>query len=248
MNAPRPHVQRIRHTLKMRDLTVQHVQRLSPHMIRVTFTSDDLNDFVSLSPDDHIKLFFTDADGAPARRDYTPRRFDTAARTLVIDFVDHPGGPATAWAQSAAVGQTLQIGGPRGSMVTHNPAQRWLLIGDEAALPAIGRRIEEASPEAQITAIVSVPGPEDEQTLRTRATLDCRWIHRPLSKAHEADAVIAALGEVDISADTFVWIAGETHMVRAVRAHLLTARGIDKDWVKAAGYWKQGDADTKETL
>ncbi len=37
---------------------------------------------------------------------------------------------------------------------------RWLLIGDETALPAIGRRIETAQPGAHVTAVVAITGPE----------------------------------------------------------------------------------------
>jgi len=90
---------RVRHNLKFRMLQVLRVQTLTPHLIRVTFTGDDLDDFESASFDDHIKVFFpapgTDQlslptsgpDGLifpggerPVMRDFTPRRFDRAAR------------------------------------------------------------------------------------------------------------------------------------------------------------------------
>jgi NADPH-dependent ferric siderophore reductase len=37
------------------------------------------------------------------------------------------------------VGDAIRIGGPRGSQVIEGPIAHWLLVGDETALPAIGR-------------------------------------------------------------------------------------------------------------
>ena len=102
MHAPDLTVQRIRHPLKMRLLQVRRTRLVAPHLLSITFTGDDLNDFVSASFDDHVKLFFpqpgasepvlpiigpegvrmTDSGPRPIARDYTPRRYDAAAQEL----------------------------------------------------------------------------------------------------------------------------------------------------------------------
>lgn len=51
---------------------------------------------------------------------------------------------------------------------------------------------------------------------------------------------------MEIPSGTFVWIAAEALVVRAVREYLIEERGVPKVWMKAAGYWKQGEADTVE--
>ena len=79
-----PIVERVRHELKRRTLTIARTERLSPAMLRLHLTGEDLADFSSLAPDDHIKIFIPNPDGDPFMRDYTPRRFDTAARSLII--------------------------------------------------------------------------------------------------------------------------------------------------------------------
>ncbi len=107
-------------------------------MIRITLTGD-LDGFTSLGFDDHVKLFFPDgtanADGTPNAlgRDFTPRRYDRAANTLEIDFAIHEAGPATRWARRRKPGQTLPLGGPRGSFVIPTSYDWHLLIGDETA-------------------------------------------------------------------------------------------------------------------
>ena len=133
---------RVRHQPRRRTLTITRAEMIAAHMVRVTLTGD-LEGFVSLGFDDHVKLFFADgtvdAAGAPntLSRDFTPRRHDAAANTLEIDFAVHDAGPATRWAAQAKPGDTLNLGGPRGSFIIPTDYDWHLLVGDETALPAI---------------------------------------------------------------------------------------------------------------
>ena len=61
----RPEIRRVRHELKRRRLTITRAEQLTPHMIRVHLTGDDMADFASASPDDHLKCFFPNGDGEP---------------------------------------------------------------------------------------------------------------------------------------------------------------------------------------
>jgi NADPH-dependent ferric siderophore reductase len=236
-----PTIERVRHELKRRTLTVTQIERLSPGMLRLHLTSDDLADFVSLAPDDHIKIFIANPDGDPFMRDYTPRRYDNAAKTLIIDFAVHEAGPATLWALSAKVGDTLNIGGPRGSAVVGGPIAHWLLIGDEAALPAIGRRIEEAPAGVSVTSVIAVETAADRQTFQSAASHEEVWVERPLSSADDAAPLIAALDKLTIAPSTFVWIAAEAKAAKAVRIYVTDKRAVQSGWFKASGYWQKGE-------
>lgn len=238
-----PVIQRVRHELKRRDLKVAAVERLTPHMIRVTLTGADLDGFVSASPDDHIKIFLPGLNGEVTRRDYTPRRYDPQAGTLVLDFVNHDGGPAAAWARAARVGDRLEIGGPRGSQVIAGPVDGWLLIGDETALPAIGRRVEELSAHDRVTTVVAVPGADDEQTFTTTARHDAHWVHRPMEESDQEQGILDVLARIEISPRMFVWVGAEARVAKFVRRYLLEERGLAPSWIKASGYWLKGTAD-----
>lgn len=240
-----PRIDRIRHELKRRILRVESFADVTPRMLRLTFSGEDLSDFVSLGFDDHVKILIPTAEGEPERRDYTPRRYDRQAGTLAIDFAVHEAGPATRWALAARPGDTLQIGGPRGSAVE---VRRWLLIGDETALPAIGRRIEEAEPGSHVTSIAAVTGPDERQGFKTQATLRTLWAHRPLSAADDPAALLTILKTVEIEPETFVWVAAEAAVARAIRHHLVAERGHPFGWIKAAGYWVMGQADAHEKI
>ncbi|NLS00561.1 siderophore-interacting protein [Rhizobium sp. P38BS-XIX] len=245
-NGSVPKIERVRHELKRRSLTVSKIEKITPAMLRIELAGEDLADFVSLAPDDHIKIFVAGSGDEMERRDYTPRRYDNDARTLVVDFAIHEAGPVTKWALDAQLGDTLEIGGPRGSAVVSADVKHWLLIGDETALPAIGRRIEEAGSDVHMTAIVAVASAAEQQEFQTKAELKTHWAHRPLSDATDPSALLAVLKTVDVAPGTFVWIAAEASVTRALRSHLVEERSYPLSWIKASGYWVKGKADTTE--
>ncbi|WP_210324055.1 siderophore-interacting protein [Agrobacterium sp. AGB01] len=241
-----PKIERIRHELKRRDLTVIAKDNVTPAMLRITLKGDDASDFVSLGADDHIKIFIPTLSGDTERRDYTPRRYDTSSRTVVIDFAIHEAGPATQWALNAKIGDVLSIGGPKGSAVVSPDIINWLLVGDETALPAIGRRIEEALPGQRISAVIAITGPDEKQDFTSKAKLDIHWVYRPLSDAAKAALLLQALEQVEIARQTFVWVAAEASVTRDVRRYLVEQRGHALTWTKASGYWVKGMADAHE--
>lgn len=240
---PAPVIESVRHPLRRRSLNVVAVERLTPHMTRITLGGPDLADFCSAAPDDHIKIFLPGPDGEQIRRDYTPRRFSPHTATLELDFADHPAGPAATWARTARIGDRLDIGGPKGSRVMTGPVRQWLLVGDESALPAIGRTVEELPAQATATTVVAVPGVADEQRFATAATHCAHWVHRPVEQADPAQALVAALEPIAIPAGTFVWVGAEAGVARAVRDYLRNVRGVPVQWIKASGYWVKGQAD-----
>lgn len=245
VSAPQPPViQIVRHELKRRHLTVQSHTYITPNMIRITLTGDDLADFTSLAPDDHVKLFIEGPEGS-VMRDYTPRSYWAESRELVLDFAVHDAGPATAWALGAKPGDTVDIGGPRGSRVIRGDIACWILIGDETALPAIARRLEEAAPGTRIHAIISVPTEADKQVIQSAGDTEMTWLVRAASPA-TTDILLDHVRAIDIPAHSFIWIAAEGGETRTLRAHFLEERGHPKQWMKASGYWVRGKADTTE--
>jgi NADPH-dependent ferric siderophore reductase len=250
MSAEIPHkIERLRQEPKRRLLTVQTRTRLTPSMLRLTFSSPDLADFSSPSPDDHIKLFLPDPEnpGRQVMRDYTPRAFDAAKKILTIDFALHDAGPATAWALGAKPGDALEIGGPRGSVAVADDFDFYLLIGDESALPAIGRRIEALRPGVAVASIVAVDGPEHVQDFATRADWTPVWVFREGEHACDATLLRRALAHWQApQGDGYVWIAGEARTARILRDVMIEDRGHPKAWVKASGYWVRGQPGAHE--
>ncbi len=242
-------IKRVRHDTRRRTLVVETVERLTPHMVRISFTCVDLDGFTSLSFDDHVKLLFpADDGGADPMRDYTPRRFDVAAGRLTIDFAVHDAGIATAWALAARPGDRLDTGGPRGSAIIPADFDWYWLVGDETALPAIGRWVEEAPARAIVTTIVLVEELADRQQFRSNAAWVGIW---PTRSGGSDDAALLrdAMADHDFPAgEGFIWIAAEAGVARALRGYVVDERGHPRERLKAGGYWVHGRADAHDKL
>ncbi|BCL74794.1 siderophore-interacting protein [Jeongeupia sp. HS-3] len=254
-------VTRVRHPLKMRLITVRKAERIAPHMLRVTFADESLCDFTSASHDDHVKLFFPTpgqvapvlptldesglvyADDAerPVTRDYTPRSFDPVAGELVIDFALHGDGPAASWAEQARPGQTLGTAGPKGSFVVPDDFDWYLLIGDETALPAIGRRLAELPVGAQAIVIVEVGGAGEEIVMPSEAQVSLSWLHRNGEAAGTPARLVDAVRALALpDGEGYVWAAAELSVIGAIRKVLVDEKGVDRKRIRAASYWKHG--------
>ncbi len=258
-------ITRERRDIRRRTLTVTAVEQVTPGMRRVHLTSPDLRDFISPSADDHMKLIFPAPAGAmpggampggeTVMRDYTPRRFDAAAGTLALDFALHGGGassasdigPATAWALRARPGDTLDVAGPRGSLLVPDDFDWVLLIGDETALPAIGRRVEALRPGVPVTTIVVVNGAAERQVFATAADWRPVWVEREGRAGDDAAPLLGALADhAPPAGEGYVWIAAEARVARALRAHVSAAWHHPEEWLRSSGYWVRGEPGAHE--
>jgi NADPH-dependent ferric siderophore reductase len=266
LDSAEPLVSRVRHSPRFRVLTVARVRDLAPRMRRITLTGEDLAGFVSAGFDDHVKLFFPrpgedeparpaiGADGKsvwdesrkPPARDFTPRRYDAAAGELDVDFALHESGPATDWAVDARPGLRLGVGGPRGSFVISTAFAWHLLIGDETAIPAIGRRLEELPAAAHALVVVEVANAGEQMSFASNATRDVQWVHRGGARPGSVDGLDRAARALRLPpGQGYAWVAAETAVAKHLRQTLIE-RGADKRWLRAAGYWKQGAEATHD--
>jgi NADPH-dependent ferric siderophore reductase len=239
--APASRVQRVRHEIRRRDVEVVRVVELSPHFRSVTFGGDALEGFLSASFDDHVKFVLPGAGGNPVMRDYTPRRFDAGKRELTIEFALHGDGPAANWAAQAVPGQHATIAGPRGSLIIPLDYEWHLFIGDETALPAIARRLEELPAGARAIVLAQVDEP-DRRVFATAANLSVQWMAQPSQLIEAARSVELPAGE------GYAWCAGEAKAMAAVRRILVEDKGHDRQAIRAAAYWKQGVTAHHENL
>lgn len=235
-------VQRVRHELKRRDLVVTRVDDLTPHVRRITFGGDSLADFVSASFDDHVKFMLDTGDAEPVRRDYTPRSFDRERRELVIEFALHGDGPVAAWAAQAEAGQRAIVGGPRGSFVVPVDYDWHLLVGDETALPAIARRLEELPPTTRARVIAQTGDVADRRVFSSAAPFEITWVDTTEALV---DAVAA---ETLPTGPGYAWCAGEAAAMKRIRAILVDEKGHDRKAIRASAYWKAGASGHHEDL
>lgn len=250
-----PVIHRVSHEIKRRRLEVLRVVDITPRMRRITLGGEQLAGFVSLGSDDHIKLLFAQnaAEQAalesptfsvkgegpqPAMRDYTPRRIDLSRGELDIDFVLHGDGPASTWAEQAKPGQHLHIAGPRGSMIVPDIFDSYLLVGDETAIPAIARRLEELPAGRKALVVIEIADEHEKQTLDSAADVQVTWVVRG------QDELLGTVRDLQVpEGSLYAWVATETKLSRQVRRVLLDEHKLNDEFVKAVGYWRAQGSD-----
>ncbi len=241
IDLPIGRVQRVRHEIKRRVLQVVRVESISPHFRSVTFAGESLGDFISASFDDHVKFIL--ADGAEeVRRDYTPRRHDAGAGELTLEFALHGDGPAADWAAQAVPGQQVIIAGPRGSFIIPLDYDWHLFAGDETAMPAIARRLEELPAGARAIVVLQVPDAADRRSFRCAAELNVQWADSETDLIDTVRALELPAGE------GYAWCAGEAGAMAALRRVLVEEKGHPRHAIRAAAYWKRGASAHHENL
>ena len=256
----------------LRELEVRRVTDVTPGMRRVTLTGAQLDAFTnadghvepafaSTGFDDDIRLLFaypgeTDpvlpviVDGSvtfaagrrPLARAYTVRRYDPRTRELDVDFVVHGGGVATTWARDASPGGRIHIAGPSVSQGLPHDYEHLLVVGDETALPAIARLLEEFPVDARGQVFVEIADSVHIQSVRELPGVSITWLPRPEAEPGITSLLLDAVRAAEWSdGRVFAWLAGEQATVRSLRRYLIRDRGIAKTDIDFTGYWKRGD-------
>ncbi|MFE1173871.1 siderophore-interacting protein [Streptomyces sp. NPDC058773] len=250
-------------------IQVTDVRRITPHMVRVTFAGDGLDDFPAW-PDQQLRLLFpragrreprlpdTPADDAmgwyqaylalpederPWMRSYTVRSHDPVRHRITVDFVLHgtaeTAGPATRWAASATVGDLLARYGPVAAYARPLPLDR----ADWLLLAG------------DATALPAIGSLVEALPAGARA-LACIEVPGPADEQRfttradltvrwvhadgRHDALPTAVRALTFPpGEVFAWLAGEAGAVRALRRHLAGERGVGKRQIDFSGYWRR---------
>lgn len=246
-----------------REMTVVRVADITPRMRRLTLSGHDLARFAEKGH--HVRLLLPPQPGVspvwptmaedgrqawpdgprPAARVYTIRRIDVAAGEVDIDFVLHEGGemPGARFALEAAPGSVVGMAGPGGAGL--RPAERYILLGDETALPAIGRMLEELPEGAGATVFAEIHDEAEIQELRDAAGIDIRWLPRDGRPAGSTSLFVDALRAADDAlwaGEPFIWAGCEHAAAQTIREELRQVRGIPKSRTLVAAYWRRGIA------
>ena len=191
----------------------------------------------------------------PIMRTYTVRAQRAELREVDVDVALHGGpaeGPASRWARTARPGDRIGIVGPAvpaaGGVEFRLPADadRGLLAGDEAALPAVAAILDSLPAGLPAQVFLRIADPDHRQRLTTAAAATVHWIRG------DHAALTAAVVDAELPADRlYAWIAGEAAQVRALRRHLVGERGLSCRAVTFMGYWRRGrteDDDEEERV
>lgn len=244
-----------------RRVTVRSMEWLTDHMVRVVLGGDELDGFAITAPASSVRLLlpppgtselvmvtwtgneFELPDGSrPPIRTFTPRHFDHIRNELTLDIVVHDHGVATDWAKSASIGDEAAISGPGRSNDLDPTHRSYLLVGDEAAIPAIAQLLEWIPHDCSIEAHIEIRSPDAQLALPPHPRVEVTW-HVAIADQSPGDELTRAVRKLDELPDA-VWVAGEAASVQRLRTFLFDERLRDRSSVTARGYWKLGRSPT----
>ena len=235
----------------IRKLRVINSQELGKSMRRITLQGEDLANFPENQESGYVKIRFPknlDHEPSNAKKDYdlrsyTIRSFNLEKRELVLDFLLHgDSGPASKWASSAQIGDSIEIAGP-GPAILAADADWYLFVGDMTALPAIAVNLEKLSSESKGIVLIEINSLEDKQELKKPEGVEVKWIINsdPLTGCED---LIKALSGVEIKGgNPYAWVAGEFELLRFARKLLKYDKAFPKDSLYLSCYWKIGADD-----
>lgn len=266
------------HSPTLREVEVVRTVDITPGMRRVTLSGEQLRAFTTAdglvrppfeSPgfDDDLGFYFpypgqrdpvlpvqgeakliVPKDPRPLSRAYTVRRWDPEAGELDVDFVKHGVGAGTTWAYRTQPGDRIHLSGPSTSKTFPTGADWLLVAGDDTALPAIGRLLDELPPAARAQVFIEIAEDAHRQELRELPGVEVTWLVRPGATAGTVSPLTETVrGAQWWSGQAFAWLAGEHTAVRDIRRHLVEDRGVPKEDIDFAGYWRRSEVVALET-
>lgn len=248
----------------LRVLTLADRERITPHCLRLRFKGEDLARFDDVGQlhgrlimhphggpdarwpmlDDEGLIVWPDAGHPFDTRLFTIRHVDPRAGILTIDAARHQGAgraPARNWLETAEPGATAAILGPAAHGLA--PARHYVLAGDETALPAIARMLENLPATARGAALIEIPDDDGIQPLDAPDGMSVRWLSR-----HGAPAGTTALLEDAVRGldwpqdleDTFFWCGCEFDAYLRIRRHLQETVRLPAARQVMFAFWRKG--------
>lgn len=235
-------------------------RRLTPHLVRVELGGEGLRDWDTTGvPDERLVLVlpppgsrtvaepvtmadgtqdYPDPDDQPPMRSYTVREWDPVAPRMSVEFVVHDGGIASAWAQSARLGDVIYVTEAMGWYRPPADATWQLLVADLAGLPALARAVEQLPAGTETYVLAEIPSSDDRLEVRSAADVTWTWLEGSGNDSGPSRLADAVSRFVAPEGPGYVWFAAEASASRAVRKHLRHERGMPAERCTLLGYWR----------
>lgn len=231
---------------------------LTPRMRRITLGGEGLAPLLEGTrlPADAIKLYLPvpgeagfmpefgvlPSDDNPfSIRAYTIRRFDPIELELDIDIVLHGDSPGSVWARNAKAGDQIGFVGPRHDFLAPDNTDWYLLAGDETALPAMSAIVESLPAHVRVFMFVEVTDESDVITVRSDADMKVTWLLRGSTHPAQSNLLEQVVRNFEWQESRgYIWVVGETSVVRGIRRYLRNECQIAKDQLHITGYWRSG--------
>lgn len=240
------------------------VRDLVPGLRRFVLGGAGLADFeTSGVGDEYLRIFLPDEPGGEPRmpfavgaggwdwpegvapsplRTYTVRAWDPDRHELTVDVVLHAGGLAAEWARTATVGAVVAVNSPAGMYDAPDGLQWQVLVTDLTGLPAATRLLQQTDPRVRSRLVVETPSAEQRFADEIPGAVDVQWVTGGNGVA--PSRIEQLVRGIERPAGVgYVWVVGESRVLRAVRRHLRHELGLPASSYKVVAYWTENAED-----
>lgn len=244
---------------EFRRATVTNAEQRSPRLIRVRLEGPELVGLDPPEPAASVRLllprgghgsvldlptwngneFLYDDGTRPPIRTLTPLHTDPGAGSLDLDVVLHGQGALSDWARARPVGDEVAISGPGRGSSPDPTAPRFVLVGDESAMPAIGQILEHLPASAEVDVVIEISHVDARVELPRQAGTTATWVELAPGEA-PGSAMISAFAAIELGDDVQIWASGEAAAMQQLRALVHNERGVSRKQTMIRGYWKHG--------
>ena len=223
-------------------LTVQSATQLSPELYEVTLHGETS---IGGVPGNDVMVLVHDAQGRATRRRYSVRHRDDDANTITLWIVTNHEGPGASWAMSCAVGDEVDIVGPRGK-ITLDPMADWhLFLGDTTGLASFYRMAEAIEVPGKAIFIVEVDTMDDARTALFDEGLGVTgiFVERQGREYHDPAGLLAGLSAFDFPEHVGqAYVFAEFSVVKTLTA-VLRDRGLTDEQIRTKSFYRTGRAN-----
>lgn len=244
---------------RLRNVSVKRKYDLTPNMLRIILTGDDLKDFPEDQESAYVKLLFVSDDSKPIMRTYTIKKFDLSNLELTLDFVvhevngdpviqDEQFGPAISWANNVEIGEQITIDGPGPTKLIDSKAEWVFLAGDMTATPAISVNVERLPADAKGHIVLEALTSADKYPINAPEGVTVHWVVNNKPNEKNSMLVDAVKGIKWLEGAPHIWVASEFDSMRSLRRYFKDTFAeknltLNRGQIYASSYWKMGETD-----
>ena len=177
-----------------------HTELLGPRLAAITIGAEALRDFSPDGPAASVRVLLPEPDGLviprwngnefllpdgrrPGIRTLTPGAVDHDAATLEVAVVLHGAGRLSEWAATVAPGTPTAYSGPGAGYTVDPDRRRYLLGGDETAVPAVGQLLRAIPATAAVEVVIEIAAPDGRIPLPEHPGATVAWVELPAGAA-----------------------------------------------------------------
>ena len=217
------------------------VRDLGPSVKQIHLAHDAARQLAGI-PGNDVMIRLADSLGGFVRRRYSVRDVSDDEMSFSLWVTTGHSGVGSTWAREVAVGDYVDVVGPRGKIPVAHEAQWHLFIGDLSGLGAFCRMAESLTAPGVAQFVIEVDDPADVHFARLPEGVSARtsFVQRGDRSLGDPSALLSALSTVTLGAgDGHAYLFGEMSTSQVIRRELLD-RGLADEQISLKSFWRAG--------